>query len=93
MESKHKNPLIQYWPQLTAGALFIFTLGVNFNNLKGVATQIIGIEKEHEHDVKYLNEEDDGVRADYERADDCNKEVARLENEVLYWKLKYEFKD
>ena len=90
-ESKKKiNPLKDYWPQLTAIFFAGLFLGSNVNSLETVWTEISATEREHAHDVDVLNDEDDGVRADFVRADECNKEIAKLEDEVLYWKLKYE---
>ena len=93
METKkeEKSPVIRYWPQLLILCIVCIGIGESINKDEGFINKIFGIEKEHEHDVEYLNGEDDGVRADFERADDCNAEIARLQNEVLYWKLKYEY--
>ena len=82
----------RFWPQLTAIIIVSVGFGRYLNSLDTVWTEMGAVEKEHDNDVQVLNTEDDGVRADFERADDCNREVARLENEVMYWKLKYEFK-
>ena len=84
------NLIKEYWPQLTAALLIAFAAGTNVNSLESFATKILGMEREHKGDVSYLNEEDDGVRSDFVRADECNREIAKLENEVLYWKIKYE---
>ena len=94
MSEAHKNEkswIIKYWPQLLVFGVVMLSIGANLNNLEGIITQLAGVEREHQHDVEYLNEEDDGVRSDFERADQCDTKIAEKDNEILYWKIKYEF--
>lgn len=89
---EEKSPVIKYWPQLLILCIVCISVGANMNSLDSIFTRLKSVESEHTHDVEYLNEEDNGVRGDFEAADECGKEIAKLENEVLYWKIKYEMK-
>ena len=92
MEQKEKSPVIRFWPQLLLYGLVCIGIGESLNRDEGFLNRMNKVEEEHIHDVEYLNEEDNGVRGDFNAADACNKEIAELQNQVLYWKLKYELK-
>ena len=91
-ENKEKSPVLKYWPQLLILVVVSISVGKSINSQDWLVGKVSAVEHDHEDDVNYLNEEDNGVRGDFESADACNKEIAQLQNEILYWKLKFELK-
>lgn len=100
---ENKGFISKYWQQLFAAGLGVAAfvrLETNHSNLATSVEDMASamqmhaeIEKERlEKQAARLDEEDDGVKGDMIELAKANKEIANLENQVLYWKIKAENK-